>query len=703
MSGNARAGGSPVLRPAVRRASSNPPIPEALLDPTPHPPFVHAVTIGTLPSSTGVVPEAEDDGDTSSSHGSLNSSTGELAFGSLRRHALNEAMQGKGRLGSLFLIDLPKDPRVVAVEAASRPSAPTFSRATFAPISSVVAPPAYLEMTRSQLLENIGRHVRRGLASHAALLRLTHPPSAGLRASVAHAMAPHTSAQDSPAAGAESHPHVHHGGFSMRELGLAGHPPPASGTPPLTPALGGLLTSAPPTHGAVTYRDLHGVDPALDASSKPSLVVRNGTILITMPPLHAIILADTMMLFPEEGQDGDLQPVIAHINEYQNALLKTIAARDANGGRVGAPPTTGTGTGEPHSFSSQATLHPAFLAGLGPFGAPLFLPPFPELSGGTFEFEAMSCLLVASNMLYDGMLAKLSRRYYGHSKPKSRKGCLLTMAEWWPFSIVWGTKDDDEDGDEIPAHGSQSEERRIELLQVLEGDANAYVATLEAVLKAVDAVRNTPEDLEGLVLSLPRLSGAESGTVAMAVAQGHPPPAHAADPNRGSTSAPSPSDPAASPPPHPPTHSMSHATPHPPSNSDSLLTKHQLLAAHEMEAIRFEELLEWYAAETENNLSDARLIISKLSGERKRISMLLAQNRNQLLKLNVRFQLITIAMTGCSVVSGFFGAPGEGVRPPCIARFTPPRPRPHPHPHPRHEPWQRRVRAGRVHRLFPHV
>ena len=147
---------------------------------------------------------------------------------------------------------------------------------------------------------------------------------------------------------------------------------------------------------------------------------------------------------------------------------------------------------------------------------------------------------------------------------------------------------------------------------------------------------------------------------------------------------------------------MSHATPHPPSNSDSLLTKHQLLAAHEMEAIRFEELLEWYAAETENNLSDARLIISKLSGERKRISMLLAQNRNQLLKLNVRFQLITIAMTGCSVVSGFFGATGEGVRPPLIARFTPPSPSPHYH-HPRHEPWQRRVRAGRVHRLFPHV
>lgn len=50
--------------------------------------------------------------------------------------------------------------------------------------------------------------------------------------------------------------------------------------------------------------------------------------------------------------------------------------------------------------------------------------------------------------------------------------------------------------------------------------------------------------------------------------------------------------------------------------------------ARATEVLRFEELLEWFLAETENALSDARLLVSRLDGERKRITLMLANNRN---------------------------------------------------------------------------
>ena len=55
----------------------------------------------------------------------------------------------------------------------------------------------------------------------------------------------------------------------------------------------------------------------------------------------------------------------------------------------------------------------------------------------------------------------------------------------------------------------------------------------------------------------------------------------------------------------------------------------ELLHARHMEAIRFEELLEWFLAEEENNLSDARLLVSRLDGEMKHITLALASKRNK--------------------------------------------------------------------------
>jgi len=77
--------------------------------------------------------------------------------------------------------------------------------------------------------------------------------------------------------------------------------------------------------------------------------------------------------------------------------------------------------------------------------------------------------------------------------------------------------------------------------------------------------------------------------------------------------------------------------------------------AHEVELVRAEELLEWYLAETESNLSDARLLVGRFDGERKSIQLELANTRNRLLKANMGIQLATMCMAGCSMVSGFFG------------------------------------------------
>ena len=77
--------------------------------------------------------------------------------------------------------------------------------------------------------------------------------------------------------------------------------------------------------------------------------------------------------------------------------------------------------------------------------------------------------------------------------------------------------------------------------------------------------------------------------------------------------------------------------------------------ARQVELVRAEELLEWYLAETESNLSDARLLVGRFDGERKSIQLELANTRNRLLKANMGIQLATMCMAGCSMVSGYFG------------------------------------------------
>ena len=73
------------------------------------------------------------------------------------------------------------------------------------------------------------------------------------------------------------------------------------------------------------------------------------------------------------------------------------------------------------------------------------------------------------------------------------------------------------------------------------------------------------------------------------------------------------------------------------------------------EVIEFEELLEWFTSAVSLHISRARTVIKSLHGERDRINYKLATSRNRILELQIIVMILSMGMTACSVVSGFFG------------------------------------------------
>ena len=73
------------------------------------------------------------------------------------------------------------------------------------------------------------------------------------------------------------------------------------------------------------------------------------------------------------------------------------------------------------------------------------------------------------------------------------------------------------------------------------------------------------------------------------------------------------------------------------------------------ETVAFEELLEWFSSMVTASLGSVRLLTLSLNTERARISHALQVARNRIAQLQLIIMLATLAMTACSVVSGFFG------------------------------------------------
>lgn len=71
--------------------------------------------------------------------------------------------------------------------------------------------------------------------------------------------------------------------------------------------------------------------------------------------------------------------------------------------------------------------------------------------------------------------------------------------------------------------------------------------------------------------------------------------------------------------------------------------------------LAMEELMEWFAAETENKLADAQIVLSRLAGRRRLTTLQLHEKRNLLLKINMGLTLCTICFAFCSSISGWYG------------------------------------------------
>lgn len=171
---------------------------------------------------------------------------------------------------------------------------------------------------------------------------------------------------------------------------------------------------------------------------------------------------------------------------------------------------------------------------------------------------------------------------------------------------------------------------------------------MEAVVKAIDSVLTTPEDMKGLVLTSPSIAamaqggrgtptqlaelaasflrggGATGGAATGGAATAIPPRAgaqftgaaashggHAFAPAFLGLGADEPS-----------------STPLDAASAEAAASG-LLELARQVETVRFEELLEWYMAETENNLSAARLLVGRFDTESKAISLELANSRNR--------------------------------------------------------------------------
>ena len=142
------------------------------------------------------------------------------------------------------------------------------------------------------------------------------------------------------------------------------------------------------THGHVSYRDLHAIDPAMDASSKPALIIRRGCILVTVPPLHAIITSEEVLLFPEPGADSDLEPIIKHLQDYSPGLLAPVY------GSAPPPPQK-----DAANLASPST--PEILLGMTAGVA--------SSNRGTFEYEALSVIMNTADSINDKELERCVR------------------------------------------------------------------------------------------------------------------------------------------------------------------------------------------------------------------------------------------------------------------------------------------------------
>jgi hypothetical protein len=232
-------------------------------------------------------------------------------------------------------------------------------------------------------------------------------------------------------------------------------------------AAGGAARAAPRTHthSKASHRDLHAID--FENSTHPTLVTRDGCIIVSLRQLRAVVTGARALVLFADGADGDIKHFLDMLHaDDAAAVFAAPAAPGAHeahssgalllGGEVGA------GAGTPSDAPGGGV---SIMAAATESGAAA--PP------DSFEYAVLAALLRCVAEASDAELTALSRRVKG-IKTGTRQGQTPTTEEM--FNNVGALKE----------------------------ELDEFMSSLEGHVAAVDSVLEADEDLEALVLSVPR-------------------------------------------------------------------------------------------------------------------------------------------------------------------------------------------------------
>jgi hypothetical protein len=464
--------------------------------------------------------------------------------------------------------------------------------------------------------------------------------------------------------------------------------------------------SRPGVTSLLQSRDLRAVDPAFEMSNEPAFLVRKHCILINLPPVRAIVMADKCLFFQGHGADGELVPILQRLTQHVKRQIEVGAGAGGGAGGAGAVDADWHPSASPSHAGDAAdgtaaggSGGAAGGAGAGGHGSDASGPGSGHggNSGGggsgnsgeddlPFEFFVLETVMVA-------VCALLTQRY---ERLRPQVNTLVDRL----------------------THRRSGSVRLFDTLRTTKKALADFIATIKSVHRVVAEVLDTPADLSSMALSalleeenrrlgLPPhahhhgsgngagedrgegkaarggRAGAEAAALPLLPSAGAPAPLATAGGTGALLAAPSVGSeaPVESQPPLP-LH-LSHGlfptavpvasptpTPHV-SAAGAGLSGQATPAAlpslpppppQAVEGIPLEDysdaaevLLEAYLAEVESILTKSKLLRDELEAAENQLNLVLASNRNQLLRVEISITTFTAAMTACTVVASYLG------------------------------------------------
>lgn len=448
------------------------------------------------------------------------------------------------------------------------------------------------------------------------------------------------------------------------------------------------------SHSLLSYRDLHALDPALEASRTPGLIPRRGCIIVALKPLRALLTADSLLVFPEEGADSDL----VLITDLLSQASSTAAAASSGG-------TAALRSFEYVTLSALLKLvvdsHDRSLNSIS--GSVERIVSRRNRSSHVNDThvekvevaeDAINRFISMIERMHDAVDEVLDN-------PIDLESLLLSLPRL--IAVEPSTEGDSGEGGSGSGSGAGAPELQplVEADEEVEdsGDSSPHPNGEDATGGARSSSRTArrtaaPSSYSsasassggtapGVVTVMPPTTATQTAVAPLPVAAAPPSPSQW---SVGTSSARQRSSSQSGGIGSPPLLAMLARAVSDPSLGSSAadgrrrgsLTLLDALSlplpaalqgvspslnplgmrenpAWREDIIAIEELLEWFSASNEAQLARARLLAASLKGERQRMTMALATNRNTLLLIQIGIQTATMGMAACSMISGWFG------------------------------------------------